>query len=54
MVVFGLPVRDESCRLSSPPVMMLNGRPEPISSSGAQVRPLKTLLTKALPCTLPV
>src|ERR1700676_2659016 len=34
-VVLGRPVKDESWRLSPLPVMMLNGRPEAISSSGA-------------------
>src|SRR5579864_1701716 len=52
-VVLGRPVRDDNWRLSPLPVMMLNGRPEAMSSSGAIVQSLKTLRTKPLP-TLPV
>src|SRR4029077_1644770 len=54
IVVFGRPVSEESWRLSPLPVMMLNGRPEETSSSGATVQLLKNLLTKPLPPSFPV
>src|SRR5258708_17323349 len=53
-VVFGLPVSDESCRLSPLPVMMLNGRPELNSISGADVQSLRKALAKPPPPTCPV
>src|SRR5579859_2920319 len=51
--VLGRPVSDESWKLSPLPVMMLNGRPEAISSSGANVQSLKNLPANPLP-NLPV
>jgi hypothetical protein len=51
-VVLGRPVREDSCRLSSLPVMTLNGRPEAISISGATVQLLKNLLAKPFPLSL--
>src|SRR5271157_1083428 len=52
--VFGRGVLDSNCKLSSTPVMMLNGRPEEISTSGANVQSLKSLLAKPPPASLPV
>src|ERR1700733_13977722 len=51
--VLGRPVREDNCRLSSFPVMMLNGRPEPNSTSGAIVQLLKNLLPKPSPPGFP-
>src|SRR2546423_13825328 len=51
--VFGLPVNEDSCRLSPLPVRMLNGRPELKSISGAKVQSLSSLPAKPLPPTLP-
>src|SRR5215467_11117015 len=53
-VTFGRPVTEESCRLSPFPVMMLNGRPDPNSTSGATVQLLNNLLAKPLPERRPV
>ena len=47
--MLGRLVSDESCRLSPLPVMMLNGRPEEISTSGANVQSLSNFLPKPLP-----
>src|SRR6266496_361420 len=54
VVVFGLPVNDDSWRLSPLPVMMLNGRPELNSISGAKVQSLRKALANPLPLTCPV
>ena len=51
--MLGRPVREDSWRLSPLPVMMLKGRPEATSSSGAKVQSLKNLLTKPLPLSFP-
>src|SRR5579863_5891524 len=48
-VVFGRPVRDDSCRLSPLPVMMLKGRPEETSMMGAKVQSLRNFPLKPLP-----
>src|SRR5580658_838053 len=53
-IVFGLPVRADSCRLSSTPVTMLKGLPEANSIKGASVQLLKNLLVKPSPATLPL
>src|SRR5260221_8979985 len=44
--VLGRPVSEDSCRLLPLPVMMLKGRPEAKSTSGAKVQLLKNLLRK--------
>src|SRR5579864_4816824 len=51
--VFGRPVSEESCRLSPLPVMMLNGRPDETSITGANVQSLISFLPK-LPPSFPV
>src|SRR5580704_9273472 len=51
--VLGRPVRDDNCRLSPLPVMMLKGRPELNSIMGEKVQSLKNLRTKPLPLSLP-
>src|SRR5467141_3662403 len=52
--MLGRPVRDDSCRLSPLPVMMLNGRPDPNSIKGAKVQSLKIFPANPLPPILPV
>src|SRR5215470_18517291 len=52
--VFGRTVKDESCRLLPFPVMMLKGRPEANSTSGAKVQSLRNLLPNPSPPTRPV
>src|SRR5882762_5292269 len=51
--VLGRPVREDNCKLSPLPVMMLNGLPEANSIRGAKVQSLKILPAKSLP-RLPV
>src|SRR3954471_4561885 len=51
--VFGLPVSDDSCRLSPLPVRMLNGHPELKSMLGPRVQPLSSLPPKPSPPPLP-
>ena len=52
--MFGRAVKDDNCRLSWLPVMMLNGRPEANSIRGANVQLLKNLLPNPSPLNLPV
>src|SRR5258708_23490992 len=52
--VLGRPVSEDNCKVSPLPVMILNGRPEMNSTSGANVQSLKQLLAKPSPESFPV
>src|SRR5690348_11733226 len=54
VTVLGRPVSEDSCRLSPLPVMMLNGRPELNSISGANVQLLKNAVANPPLPTCPV
>src|SRR6267142_4521500 len=52
--VFGRPGKEDNCKLSPLPVMMLKGLPEENSTRGANVQLLRNFLAKLSPDSLPL
>src|SRR5216684_2649325 len=52
--VLGRLVKEDNCKLSPLPVMMLNGRPEPNSIKGAKVQSLRNFPANPPPESFPV